>query len=62
MVKEQIADVMEMSRNKVATENQSQNSEEWKELATVINKISFFVILFASVITAIICAILWNQG
>ena len=71
MVKEQSLSVMESTKNKVESNTinwkascdcQDKNSDKWKEIASVINKISFFLILFVSIIVAIICAIIWANG
>ena len=75
MVKEQNLSVMESSGNKAESTStnwkasmekkcdcQNKTSDKWKEIASVINKMSFFLILFAAMIMAIICAIIWGRG
>ena len=41
---------------------QSRTSEKWREVARVINMISFLVFLSASTLTYVICVALWYLG
>ena len=78
LVKEQNTSERELSHNKAVSpcincakskgtmeekgNCKAQNSEKWKEIAGVINRISFLVLISALTITFVICAILWSLG
>ena len=43
-------------------DNKNRNSEKWKEVASVVNTISFFMLLSASLFMYSICAVSWCMG